>query len=104
VLSQLLVPRVDGKGRVAIFEIMLANYAIRNLIRENKAHQITSVIETSSQQGMQALDQALEAAVRNGVIELEEALLRAQRPEDLEKALPGYHLRHRNKEAVGRTN
>ena len=104
VLSQLLVPRADGKGRVAIFEIMLANYAIRNLIRENKTHQITSVIETNSQQGMQTLDQALEAAVRHGVIELEEALLRAQRPEDLEKALPEYNSRHRNKEAVGEVN
>jgi twitching motility protein PilT len=75
---------------VAVFEIMLANYAIRHLIRENKTHQITSVIETSSQQGMQTLGQALEAAVKNKVIEFEEALLRAQRPEDLEKAFPAY--------------
>jgi twitching motility protein PilT len=104
VLSQLLVPRADGKGRVAIFEIMVATYAIRNLIRENKTYQITSWIETNSQQGMQTLDQALEAAVRSGVIKLEEALLRAQRPEELEKALSACDLPHRNKEAVGRMN
>jgi twitching motility protein PilT len=104
VLAQLLVPRADGKGRVAIFEIMLANYAIRNLIRENRTTQISSIIETNSQQGMQTLDQALEAAVRSGMIELEEALLRAQRPEDLEKALSAYHSRHRNKESVSRMN
>jgi twitching motility protein PilT len=104
VLAQLLVPRADGKGRVAIFEIMLANYAIRNLIRENRTTQIPSIIETNSQQGMQTLDQALEAAVKSGVIEIEEALLRAQRPEELEKALPAYHSRHRNKESVNRMN
>ena len=92
VLSQLLVPRADGKGVAAMFEIMIANYAIRHLIRENKTHQISSVIETNSQQGMQTLDQALEAAVRNGIIEFEEALLRAQRPEDLEKAFAGRNL------------
>jgi twitching motility protein PilT len=104
VLAQLLVPRADGKGKVAIFEIMLANYAIRNLIRENKTTQISSIIETNSQQGMQTLDQALEAAVRNGIIEFEEALLRAQRPEELEKAFPACHSRHRNKEPVGKLN
>jgi twitching motility protein PilT len=102
VVSQLLVPRADGKGRVAIFEIMLANYAIRHLIRENKTHQISSVIETSSQQGMQTLDQALEAAVKNKVIEFEEALLRAQRPEDLEKAFPAYQSRHSNGKPTGK--
>jgi twitching motility protein PilT len=104
VVSQLLVPRADGKGRVAIFEIMLANYAIRHLIRENKTHQISSVIETSSQQGMQTLDQALEAAVKNKVIEFEEALLRAQRPEDLEKAFPAYQSRHSNEKPTGKEN
>jgi twitching motility protein PilT len=104
VLSQLLVPRAGGKGRVAIFEIMLASYAIRNLIWENETTQISSSIETSSQQGMQTLDQALEGAVRNGIIELEEAPLRAKRPEELEKAFPAYHSCHRGKEPVGRVN
>jgi twitching motility protein PilT len=104
VLSQLLVPRSDGKGRIAIFEIMLANYAIRHLIRENKTHLISSIIETNSQQGMHTLDQALEAAVKNGIIEFEEALLRAQRPEELEKAFPAYQSRHRSKESVGKRN
>ena len=87
VLSQMLVPRKDGKGRVAIFEIMLSNFAIRNLIREKKIYQIASVIETGSQFGMQTMDQALENAVRRGVIDVEEALIRAQRPDEMEKAL-----------------
>ncbi len=97
VLSQVLVPRADGKGRVPIVEIMLANYAIRNLIREKKVHQIATVIETSSQHGMQTLDQALEDAVRSNIISVEEAVLRAQRPEEMEKDLGLYLSRRRQK-------
>ena len=90
VLSQILLPRRDGTGRVCAVEIMLANYAIRNLIRENKLHQVSSVIETSSNQGMQTLDHSLEDLVRKGVVDAEEALLRAQRPEEIEKSLKPY--------------
>jgi twitching motility protein PilT len=97
VLSQILVPRVDGKGRVAAFEILLANYAIRNLIRERKIHQIATVIETSSQIGMQTLDYALGDLVRKGIIDAEEALLRAQRPEQVEKDLLPYLNKRRKK-------
>lgn len=97
VLSQILVPRVDGKGRVAAFEILLANYAIRNLIRERKIHQIATVIETSSQTGMQTLDHALGDLVRKGIIDVEEALLRAQRPEQMEKDLLPYFNKRRKK-------
>jgi twitching motility protein PilT len=97
VLSQILVPRIDGKGRVPIIEIMLANYAIRNLIRERKVHQIPSIIETSSQQGMVTLDQGLEEAVRKGLIDAEEALLRAQRPDQMEKVLHTYLSNHQSK-------
>ena len=97
VLSQILVPRVDGKGRVAAFEILLANYAIRNLIRERKIHQIATVIETSSQTGMQTLDYALGDLVRKGIIDAEEALLRAQRPEQMEKDLLPYFTKRRKK-------
>jgi len=98
VLSQILVPRADGKGRVPVFEIMLANYAIRNLIREKKVHQIATVIETSSQHGMQTLDHALEDAVRGDAISAKEAVLRAQRPEQMEKDLALYFSRRRQKE------
>lgn len=97
VLSQILVPRADGKGRVPVFEIMLVNYAIRNLIREKKVHQIATVIETSTQQGMQTLDQALEEAVRSKIINAEEAVLRGQRPEQMEKELSLHLSRRRQK-------
>ncbi len=97
VLSQVMVPRVDGKGRVVAFEILLANYAIRNLIRERKIHQIATVIETSSQKGMQTLDYALGDLVKKGIIDAEEALLRAQRPEQMEKDLLPYFNKRRKK-------
>lgn len=103
VLTQLLVPRADGKGRVAVFEIMLANYAIRNLIRENKTHQITSIIETSSQQGMQTIDQALEEVVRKGVVKLEDALLRMQRPDELEKTSSSQRVHAKGVDSAGKT-
>ena len=105
VLSQVLVPRADGNGRVPVLEIMLANYAIRNLIRERKVHQIVSVIETSSQSGMQTLDQALEDAVRKNIISAEDALLRAQRSEQMEKDLAPYISRRRQKaESMAKTS
>jgi len=100
VLSQTLVPRADGRGRAAIFEILLATYAIRNLIRENKMHQINSIIETSSQQGMQTLDQGLEEAAKKGIIEPEEALLRAQRPDELENVLPRRNAHNRGRDCA----
>jgi len=97
VLSQVLVPRADGNGRIPVVEIMLANYAIRNLIREKKVYQIATVIETSGQHGMQTLDHALEDAVRSKIISAEEAVLRAQRPEQMEKDLAPYVPRRRQK-------
>ena len=73
VISQALLKKVGG-GRVAAHEIMLGSPAIRNLIRENKIPQMYSVIQTSTQQGMQTLDQDLERLVKEGVISQEEAL------------------------------
>ena len=73
VISQALLKKVGG-GRVAAHEIMLGSPAIRNLIRENKIPQMYSIIQTSTQQGMQTLDQDLERLVKEGVISQEEAL------------------------------
>src|SRR5262249_42965301 len=63
VVSQLLLPTKDKKGRVAALEIMVANVAIRNLIRESKTHQMPSAIQTGTQLGMQSLEQALKTLV-----------------------------------------
>ncbi len=73
VLSQTLLPRLDQEGRVAVVEVMLANTAIRNLIREGKTHQMASVLQTGVQEGMQTMEQALHNLYRNQVIALEDA-------------------------------
>jgi len=73
VISQALLKRKDGSGRVAVHEIMIGTPAIRNLIRENKVAQMYSAIQTGQAHGMQTLDQCLQAMVKRGVIASEEA-------------------------------
>ena len=68
VISQMLLPTRDGKGRVPVVEIMVATTAIRNLIREAKTHQMPSAIQTGAQVGMQSLEQALRNLVMQGRI------------------------------------
>jgi len=68
VLCQALVPKADGSGRVAAVEVMLANPAVKNLIREGKIYQLPNTIRMHAQQGMQLLDQALMKLYRSGVI------------------------------------
>jgi twitching motility protein PilT len=69
VVSQLLLPNKDRKGRVAALEIMVATVAIRNLIREGKTHQMPSVIQTGTQLGKQSLEQALKNLVMQGRVD-----------------------------------
>ena len=76
VISQTLLKKVNG-GRVAAWEIMIANPAIRNLIREAKVPQMYSVIQTSQSEGMQTLDQNLQELLRNRVISIESARSKA---------------------------
>lgn len=75
ILAQRLLPRLDGQGRVPAVEVMVANNAIRNLIREGKTHQMISVMQTGIDLGMQTLDRALQRAYQEGLISLEDALL-----------------------------
>ncbi|HLY24084.1 MAG TPA: type IV pilus twitching motility protein PilT [bacterium] len=77
VLAQTLIPRVDGRGRVAAIELMIATSAIRNLIREGKTFQIPSMIETGAKEGMISLDQCLRDLLRRGLISPEDAFIRA---------------------------
>ncbi len=74
VISQVLIPRLDGKGRVAAFEIMFATPAIRNLIREGKTYQILSELQTGSRYGMIMLDDCLKQLYAQGIIGYEAAL------------------------------
>lgn len=80
VITQTLLKRRDGKGRVAALEIMIGTPAIRNLIREGKVPQMVSVIQTGQQYGMQTMDQALKNLVMKGLVSREEALSRASNP------------------------
>jgi twitching motility protein PilT len=68
VVSQVLLPRTDGKGRVAAREIMFVNQAIQNLIREDKVHQIQNVLSTSAREDMMTLDDSLAELVDKGLI------------------------------------
>jgi len=87
ILCQQLIPRSNQPGRVCALEIMRASPAIRNLIREAKAHQITSMIQTSANMGMQTMDQCLRDLYVRGVISFEEAMTRAMNPPELEKMI-----------------
>jgi len=77
VISQRLLPLKDGKGRVAAMEIMIATTAVRNLIREQKTHQLPSILQTNAAIGMQTMDQALKELLQQGLISEEVALAQA---------------------------
>jgi len=87
IISQQLLPRASGKGRVPANEIMLASPAIRNLIREAKSHQIPSMIQTSANMGMITMDQCLRDLYMKGIVTLEEAMSRCQNVEELKKMI-----------------
>lgn len=78
VVSQTLVRKLDGKGRVAAFEVLVATPAVRNLIRENKTYQIASLIQTGAKAKMQSLDQYLAKLALEGLITLDDARSRAK--------------------------
>jgi twitching motility protein PilT len=84
ILAQQLIPRPSG-GRVLATEVLIANHAVRSLIREAKGHQIYSVIQTAKKEGMRTMNQALYELCLNGVIAQEEAMLRTTEPQDLER-------------------
>ena len=80
VISQKLLPTKDGKGRVPACEVMISTTAIRNLIREDRIFQITSVIQSGGVEGMQTLDQDLQRLVTQGKIERKVAMDIADNP------------------------
>lgn len=86
VVSQRLIPRVGG-GRVPAVEIMKANSAVKNLIRENKIHQLDLVINTSADEGMVSLNSALARLVRAGEISIEDAVTYSTNTNDLKMLL-----------------
>jgi len=87
IVSQQLLPRMGSAGRVAAVEIMIANPAIRNLIREGKTPQIYSVMQTGLQQGMQTMDLALRNLYLQRIISYEDALAYASDPDNFARML-----------------
>lgn len=87
VLSQQLIPRIKGKGRVLALEVLVSNHAVKSLIRESKVHQMYSVIQTGQQAGMQTMNQALFDLYRRGDISKEDALDNTTEFQDLESML-----------------
>src|ERR1044072_11417 len=85
VLSQTLIKRKDGRGRIAAFEVMVCTGAVRNMIRGNKSYQISSLIQTGARARMQSLDQSLSALVEKGLVSLEDAKSRAKDPWEFER-------------------
>jgi len=85
ILCQQLVPSATGKGRILSCEIMIATAAIRSLIREDKAHQLYSVIQTSGRLGMRTQNQALFELYKARKINFDDALVRSTDPEELRR-------------------
>jgi len=85
IVSQVLVPTADGKGRVGIFEVLKSTSSVRSLIREGKTLQLPSAMVTGRALGMQTLDGALEERVRAGQVSFETALKFAQSKEQFLK-------------------
>lgn len=81
VLTQQLVPRADGTGRVVATEVLVVTPAIRNLIRENKIHQIYSSIQIGGSSGMMTMEKSLKGLYQRGLISLEEANRRSSTPD-----------------------
>ncbi|HPX39780.1 MAG TPA: type IV pili twitching motility protein PilT, partial [Candidatus Hydrogenedentes bacterium] len=86
VISQALLPRKGGFGRVAAFEVMITTPAIQNLIRDNKSYRITSSIQTGHKYGMNLLDEHLLALYKKGIISYDVAAGRAQQLDEFRVA------------------
>ncbi len=89
VVCQQLIPKADGSGRVAAFEVLLANPAVRNLIREGKSHQLLSVIQTNRKDGMISMDESIMQLYEAGKISKEMAIQFAAEQDRMEARLNG---------------
>ncbi len=89
VVSQRLLQRRDGSGRVAAFEVLLGNSAVRSMIREAKTHQLLGSIEISFREGMQTLDRSVESLYQSGQVSKEEACRYVRNPAQFAARLPG---------------
>ena len=91
-LCQTLIPKADGSGRIAAVEVMLANSAVRNLIREGKIYQLPNVIRTHTREGMELLDQVLVKLYRQKIISRDHMLAFCNDQSEVEKLVGGVGL------------
>jgi twitching motility protein PilT len=85
IIAQRLLPRADGKGRVACTEVMIMNDGIRALLRDRRFQQVLSMIEIGSKDGMNTFDESVAQLYSDGKITLEEAMLNARDPERISR-------------------
>ena len=83
IISQRLLPREDGKGRILAYELLKNNTAVSNLIREGKTHQIYSVLETNTKDGMVTMDRCIKDLYMKGLITHDDALAHVRNPKVL---------------------
>ena len=84
IISQQLLPKVGG-GRVASLEILICTPAVRALIRDNKIHQIYSIMQVGAKYGMRTMNQSLYELVRRRQIDQQEAMIRSPEPDELKE-------------------
>jgi twitching motility protein PilT len=89
IVVQHLIPRSDNSGRTVAVEVLLANYAVRNHIRNEKLQNLATEITLGKRQGMISLEDSLAALVREGIITAEDARVRSSRPDELDSLLRG---------------
>lgn len=104
VVSQTLIRRQDGRGRVAAYEVMVATSAVRNLVRESKTYQIGSIIQTGARQNMHTLDQSLASLVERHLISREDARARSKDPAEFDRLLAIDSLKAKGASHVSNSN
>jgi twitching motility protein PilT len=87
VVSQRLIPRIGG-GMVAAFEILVANNAVRGLIREGKTHQVRNIMASGRNEGMCTIESWLNMLVQNGLITYEDAVARSMHAKEIRPPMP----------------
>jgi len=90
VLSQTLLPRTGGKGRIAAFEILIATPAVRNLIRTSRTFELPGIMQIAAKDGLQTLNQSLAYLVKNHKVTVKEAMAKSSNPEQLKKLIHGH--------------
>jgi twitching motility protein PilT len=102
IVAQRLLPRIGG-GRIAAFEVLVANHPVRNLIREGKSNQLLNIMATNQGEGMQTLEVNLAALISANVITYESALEVSVHPKELDRSINRHMQLAAEQAAAGQT-